>query len=173
MKYCYAFLITLLFYSCGTTVIYDFDEQKDISKYTTYNYYHPLASNLNELDDKRIQKITDSLLLEKGMKKTSSPEILINFFSNEVVTHSNNTIGVGMGGGNFNSAFGIITGIPVGGNLISQELTIDFIDAQLDALVWQAKALGRYKEKANPIQKDKYYKQTLTKVFKKYPPKQN
>lgn len=173
MKYILTIFILLLISSCGTTVGYDFDTEKNFSKYTTFDFYSPLSSGLNELDEKRIIRITDSLLTLKGMQRSENPQLLINFYSSEYISNSRNTIGIGMGGGGRNTSVGISGGIPIGGKEVNQQLTIDFIDAELDALVWQAKAQGHFKENAKPEQKQNYYNQTLTKVFKKYPPKQN
>jgi len=171
MKYFAIVCVLLSLYSCGTTVGVDFDTEKDFSKYTTFNFYSPLASGLNELDEKRIMQITDSLLGAKGMIRSENPQILINFYSSEFISNSRNSIGIGMGSVGRNTSVGISGGIPIGGKEVNQQITIDFIDAQLDALVWQAKADGRYKEKANPQQKQNYYTQILTKIFNKYPPK--
>lgn len=171
MKYLLSICILVLLYSCGATVAIDFDTEKDFSNYTTYNYFSPLSSGLNELDEKRIIKITDSLLVTKGMVRSENPQILINFYSNEYLSNSRNTIGVGFGNVGRNTSVGISGGIPIGGKEVNQQLTFDFIDANLDALVWQAQTEGSFKEKATPKQKEKYYSQIITKVFNKYPPK--
>lgn len=172
MKYILTFFVLILIYSCGTNVGYDFDTEKDFSRYTTYDFYNPLSSGLNGLDEKRIVKITDSLLVSKGMVRSENPQILINFYSSEFISNSRNSIGIGMGSVGRNSSVGISGGIPIGGKEVNQQLTVDFIDAHLDALIWQAKAEGRFKENSNPEQKQIYYISTLTKVFSKYPPKQ-
>lgn len=171
MKYILSCCVLALLYSCGSTVGVDFDTEKDFSEYKTFNFYNPLSSGLNELDEKRIVKITDSLLTAKGMFKSENPQILINFYSKEYLSNSGNTIGVGFGNVGRNTSVGISGGIPIGGKEVNQQLTIDFIDANLDALVWQAQAEGSFKEKSTPEQKVKYYTQILTKVFNKYPPK--
>lgn len=163
--------VLLLLYSCGTTVGYDYDTQKDFSTYESYNYSPTLLSGLSELDEKRIILITDSILSEKGMIKTENPQLLINFYSKEFISNSINTIGIGIGNVGRTSSVGVSTGIPIGGKEVNQQLTIDFIDASQDALVWQAKTEGKYKEQASPRQKEKYFMNTLNKVFDKYPPK--
>jgi hypothetical protein len=163
-------LCSVTLFSCGTSVGIDYDTEKDFSKYSTYNFYPNLKTGLSELDENRIIKITDSLLQEKGMVKTDNPQLLINFYSSEYVSRSRNTIGVGLGSVGRNTSMGVSTGIPVGGNEINQQLTVDFIDATRDALVWQAKTEGSFKERATPEQRENYYKKTLNKIYKKYPP---
>jgi hypothetical protein len=170
MRYLLYMFVLVLLSSCGATVGYDYDTEKDFSTYKSYNFYPTLSSGLSELDEKRIMDVTDSILSEKGMMRSDTPQLLINFYSNEYVSNSRNTIGVGMGNVGRNTSVGVSTGIPIGGREVNQQLTIDFIDAQKDALVWQAKTDGRYKERATPEQKEKYYIYVLSKVFKKYPP---
>jgi hypothetical protein len=157
--------------SCGTLVVLDYDTEKDFSKYSTYNFYPDLKTGLSELDENRIIKITDSLLQDKGMVKSDNPQLLINFYSSEYVSRSRNTIGVGLGSVGRNTSVGVSTGIPVGGNEINQQLTVDFIDATRDALVWQAKTEGSFKERATPEQRENHYQKTLNRIFRKYPPK--
>lgn len=172
MKYLVYIVVVVMLYSCGATVGYDYDTQKNFSSYTSYNFYSTLVSGLNELDEKRIINITDSILSQKGMVKSHDPQILINFYSNEYISNSRNTIGVGMGNVGRNTSVGVSTGIPIGGKEVNQQLTIDFIDANQNALVWQAVSEYRYKEKATPQQKEDYYRKVLNKIFTKYPPMQ-
>lgn len=170
MRLYFFILCSVMLISCGSTVGIDYDTEKDFSKYITYNFYSDLKTGLSELDENRIIKITDSLLQEKGMVKSDNPQLLINFYSSEYVSRSRNTIGVGLGSVGRSTSMGVSTGIPVGGNEINQQLTVDFIDATRDALVWQAKTEGSFKEKATPEQRESHYQKTLTKIFKKYPP---
>lgn len=163
------FVLTLV--SCGTTVGIDYDKGTDFSQYTTYNFFPDIQSGLSELDDKRIMRATDSIMQVRGFEKSDTPHLYINFFASEVLTNSRNTIGIGIGGGGRNVGGGISGGIPIGGKLINQQLTVDFIDVANDDLVWQAVADGDYKEKASPRQKEAYYASVLAKILKKYPPK--
>lgn len=169
------FLIPLLFsamiISCGTTVGVDYNKETNFDQYTTYNFYPGIESGLNELDDKRIVRITDSLLQLRGFKKSESPQIYINFFAKEGVSNSRNSIGIGIGSAGRNVGVGVSGGIPIGGRNIDQQLTIDFIDVSKDDLVWQAVAEGSFKERVKPVQKEAYYLSVIQKILKKYPPK--
>ena len=162
---CLLFLI-----SCGTTVGIDYDEAIDFSKYTTYNYYPSVDSGLNELDDKRIMHVADSLLQLRGFTKSETPQLYINFYANESLSNSRNTIGIGVGSGGRNGGIGVSGGIPIGGSVVDQQFTIDFIDVSKDNLVWQAVADATYKEKATPQQKERHYVMVLRKILAKYPP---
>lgn len=162
---------TLLLVSCGASVAVDYDKQADFSSYNSYNFYSSIQSGLNELDDTRIMQITDSLLQERGFVKSDNPQLNINFYAKENVSNSRNTIGIGIGGGGGNVGVGVSGGIPIGGRVITQQLTMDFIDVEKDDLVWQAIADGELKERATPQQKEAYYFSMIEKILKNYPPK--
>lgn len=171
MKYLSILIISVLLVSCGASVAVDYDKQINFSEYNTYNYFPDIDSGLNELDDKRVMKIADSLLQLRGFSKSENPQLLINFFARESVSNSRNTIGIGFGGGGGNVGVGVSGGIPIGGRVVDQQFTMDFIDKGKDDLVWQAVADGTYKEKANPVQKEVYFTSIIKKILAKYPPK--
>lgn len=170
MKYFSIVLIALLFVSCGTSVGVDYDKEANFSQYKTYNFFPSIDSGLNDLDDKRIMQATDSLLQERGFIKSETPQLYINFFAKEQITNSRNTIGIGIGSGGGNVGVGVSGGIPIGGRVIEQVITMDFIDVSNDDLVWQAVAETELKEKAKPVQKRKHFKEVISKILKKYPP---
>ncbi len=171
MKLLPILILSIFLASCGATVAVDYDKQVDFSKYNTYNYFPNIDSGLNALDDNRIIKITDSLLQQRGFTKSETPQIFINFFARESVSNSRNTIGIGVGSGGGNIGVGVSGGIPIGGRVINQQLTMDFIDVEKDDLVWQAVAEGEMKERATPQQKEEYYVSVIQKILAKYPPK--
>jgi hypothetical protein len=171
MRILSVYLISLVLVACGAAVTIDYDEQTDFSQFTSYNYFPKIESGLNQLDDKRIMQATDSLLQRQGFVKSETPQLLINFFAKEYLSNSRNTIGIGIGSGGGNLGVGVSGGIPIGGMVVNQTITVDFIDATNDALIWQAMVEGEFKEKANPIQRETYYFNVLEKAFKKYPPK--
>src|SRR5690606_3872136 len=98
MKSVFSILISVLLVSCGAAVAVDYDKQIDFSKFTTYNFYPNIDSGLNQLDDKRIMQITDSLLKQRGFSKSETPQLYINFYARERISNSRNTIGIGVGG---------------------------------------------------------------------------
>lgn len=171
MKLLSFLVLSIFLVSCGATVAVDYDKQVDFSTYNSYNYFPTIDSGLNELDDRRIIQITDSLLQERGFVKTETPQLFINFYARESVSNSRNTIGIGVGGGGGNVGVGVSGGIPIGGKKLNQQLTMDFIDVQKDDLVWQAVVDGEMKERATPRQKEEYYFSVIQKILAKYPPK--
>ncbi|MDP2686093.1 MAG: DUF4136 domain-containing protein [Aequorivita sp.] len=170
MKLLSLLILTLFLVSCGATVAVDYDQQVDFSKYTTYNYFPNIDSGLNGLDDKRIMQITDSLLQQRGFLKSETPQVYINFYARESISNSRNTIGIGIGSGGGNVGVGVSGGIPIGGKILNQQLTMDFIDVENDDLVWQAIADGEMKERATPQQKEGYYVSIIQKIVARYPP---
>jgi len=143
----------------------------DFSKYNSYNFYPSIQSGLSKLDDTRIIQITDSLMQQRGFVKSESPQFHINFFARESVSNSRSSIGIGVGGGGGNVGVGVSGGIPIGGRIINQQLTMDFIDVEKNDLIWQAIVDGEMKERATPQQKEIYYFSVIQKILKKYPPK--
>lgn len=162
---------TLLLVSCGATVAVDYDQKVDFSKYNSYDFYPSIQSGLSPLDDTRIMHIADSLLQQRGFVKSDNPQLHINFFARESVSASKSTLGIGIGSGGGNVGVGVSGGIPIGGRVVNQQLTMDFIDVNNDDLVWQAVVEGEMKERANPLQKEAYYISVIQKILKKYPPK--
>lgn len=171
MRFLTLTLLVAVLYSCGATVHYDYDKTTDFSSYQSYNYYSDRDSGLNDLDDRRIMRTTDSLLRSKGFIKSDQPQFSINFYTKEYLTNSGNSIGIGVGGGGGNVGVGVSGGIPIGGHMINQILTLDFVDVSQDKLIWKAIGDSKIKEKANPSQKEVYYTNLLSKMLSGYPPK--
>lgn len=171
MKFLSIIVLSIVLVSCGASIAVDYDKQVDFSKYNSYNYFPTIDSGLNGLDNNRIIKITDSLLQQRGFVKSESPQLNINFYARESVSSSRNTIGIGIGSGGGNVGVGVSGGIPIGGNVLDQQLTMDFIDVENDGLVWQAVADGEMKERSTPQQKEAYYLSVIQKILANYPPK--
>ena len=171
MKSLLIIVASAILISCGATVSYDYDTQTDFSEYKTYDFYPNINSGLSNLDNIRVMKATDSILQLRGFEKSDSPQFLINFFAKEFISQSNTTIGFGVGGGGHNGSVGVSGGVPVGGDIINQKLTYDFIDEKEDKLFWQAVGSDGLKIKANSLQKDAYYFELISKILKGFPPK--
>ena len=99
-------------------------------------------------------------------------QFYIDFFVDERLSESRNTLGIGLGSVGRNVSVGGGIGLPIGGKVINQRLTIEFIDATMgQKLIWQAVYDGELKEKATPAQKDAYYFKVIAKMLKEFPPK--
>jgi Domain of unknown function (DUF4136) len=169
MKILLILLVPILF-SCGAAVVVDYDSKTDFSQYTTYDFYPSIDSGLDDLENQRIMAALDSLMPLKGIRKEVSPQFYVNFYAREIVTASHNTLGIAIGGGGGNVGVGVSGGIPIGGNEIQQQLTLDFIDVQNDQLIWQGILEGRFKENSAPTQKEVYYQNAIQKILRQFPP---
>lgn len=182
MKFMYMFLISIVFVSCGSSVALDYEKGTDWSQFTAYQFSQAhagpngeeqVSSGLNELDDKRVMRAVDSVFQARGYQKTDYNQFYIDFFVEEYLSNSRNTIGIGLGSGGRNVNVGGGIGIPIGGKIINQRFTLEFYEADSGRkLLWQAIYDGELKEKATPAQKDAYYFNVVSKMLKKYPPEQ-
>lgn len=159
-------VITFFIASCVALSV-DYDRAVNFSQYKSYDFYPDIESGLNSLDNERIMTLVDSMLNTKGIVQSGSPQLLINFFSNAYVDDSGSSIGIGLGK---NLGIEIFGEIPIGSDKINQSLTVDFIDAEKDALVWQAVISSEYSISATPQEKEAYYRKLIQKAFKKFPP---
>lgn len=180
MKNLAVVLITLVLASCGSTVAVDYEPETDWSKYKFYQFSQshtgrggaPQApSGLSQLDDLRIMRAIDSMLPRPEYQRSDYNQFYIDFFVDERLSDSRNTLGIGVGSGGGNVSVGGGIGIPIGGKVINQRLTLEFIEATTgQRLIWQAIYDGELKEKATPAQKDAYYNKVIAKMLKEFPP---
>lgn len=172
MRFPVSMVLILLVTSCtAIRVNYDYDKEVDFSNYTTYNYFSDMDSGLSQLDEKRLVRILDSTLTSRGYRLAEEPEFFINILSNEFRKAPNNSVGVGIGGTGRNVGGGISVGIPVRSSGVQRSIQFDFVDAQRDALIWQAVAESGYRENASPSVRENNLEALVQKVFSKYPPK--
>lgn len=165
-------IFSLLLVACSSVKVnYDYDREVDFSAYTTYNYFSDMQSGLSPLDEKRLLTVLDSTLQRRGYRLVDEPDFFINIMASEYPSGPRNTVGVGLGGGGRNIGGGIAVGIPLGSPRMRRSIQIDFVDAQRDALFWQAVAESGFREDASPFVKGEKFKALVQKVFSKYPPK--
>ena len=172
MRYLLSIVLIVLLASCSSVKVnYDYDKTVDFSSYSTYNYYSDMQSGLSQLDEKRLLNALDSTLKARGYRLAEEPELFINIMSNEYRSAPNNNVGVGLGGGGRNVGGGISVGLPLGGPNMQRSIQIDLVDAQRDALVWQAVAESGLRENASPSVREDKLRAVVKKVFSKFPPK--
>ena len=171
MKYL-LLVFTITLFSCGVSnAVFDYDEQRDFTQYKTYNYFPEMQVDLNELDIKRMLKVSDSLLVQKGLTKSETPDLYINFKIRTQKTPPNNNVGIGVGGGNGGINIGLGGAIPIGGPTTFLEVTTDFIDVSEDELVWQAIVEKRFNANARGDKRIQFFQTVLQSSYVKYPPK--
>lgn len=172
MKYITLLLLLLLLTSCGTIyTAHDYDEKQDFLIYKSYDFYPEMDSGLNDLDQKRLLKEIEIAMQNKGLVKSETPDIFINFKTAITKKASRNSIGVGVGSGGGGIGIGVGGSIPIGGPETYLELTTDFIDVKRNELVWQAIAEKRFRSNASPDVHSAFFQKIIEKSLSEYPPK--
>jgi hypothetical protein len=165
-------LMVLFFTSCQVVRVQtDYGKETDFSNYSTYNYFSDMETGLGELEEKRLIKVLDAALQNKGLRLSEEPDFLINIQSGIFQAPRNNSVGVGVGGSGRNVGGGVSVGIPISRSNVQREIQFDFVDSQKDMLFWQAISKSSFNEKVTPIEREKKLQEIVEKVLSKYPPK--
>ncbi|UJH89768.1 DUF4136 domain-containing protein [Antarcticibacterium sp. 1MA-6-2] len=172
MKIFKYFALLAIVTSCNTPkAVFDYDEKVDFSELKTYGIYPDLVSNLNQLDEQRLLGILSEEMAQEGFTSAESPQIYVNFYTNQYETASRNSLGVGVGGGGGNMGVGISGGIPIGGPETYLRITFDFIDANSDSLIWQAIVDSKFNLNASPQKREEQLRAMVEEALEGYPPK--
>jgi hypothetical protein len=164
----------------GQDIRYDFDKDKDFSKYKTYKWV-PIkgADQPDELTAKAITSAVDAQLAQKGLSKSDSDsaDLYIGYqiaLGQEKEFTSYNTgwgYGPGWGAGWYgyggmtsNTTYGSTSTVYVG------TVDLSMYDAAQKQLVWRGSASKTLDPKAKPEKKEKNINKAVAKLLKKYPP---
>lgn len=184
MKLRYTFMITILLVTAASAlaqdVRFDFDKDKDFSKYKTYKWVTIKDAQLpDELTQKALTSAIDSQLAAKGLTKTDSDkaDLYIGYqtaIGQEKEFTSFNTgwgYGPGWGGGWYghggmtsNTSYGSTSTVYVG------QLDLSVYDPAAKQLVWRGTASKTLDPKAKPEKKEKNIAKAVGKLLKNYPP---
>jgi hypothetical protein len=161
-------------------VRYDFDKDKDFSKYRTYKWVQIKgADQPDDLTAKQITASIDAELATKGLTKTESDDanLYVGYqtaIGTEKEFTSFNTgwgYGGGWGGGWYGyggmastSTYGSTSTVYVG------TLDLSMYDSAEKQLVWRGSASKTLDAKAKPDKKEKNIKKAVAKLLKNYPP---
>ncbi|MFI8379289.1 DUF4136 domain-containing protein [Leeuwenhoekiella sp. NPDC079379] len=171
MKYFLVLVVSFFIISCGSTQVnYDYDEQINFSEYKTYNFLPDMQTGLSQLDANRLIDAIDIVMQQKGFVKSETPDLLINIISDQYRENSQNSVGVGVGGGSYGGGLSIGAGIPLGGSKDHQTITVDLVDSKQDMLIWQAVSDSNIVLNTNPQDRVSYYTKVSQKIFKNFPP---
>lgn len=166
------FLLGLFFLAaCGPSKVkYDFDRQADFSKYRTYNIYPELKSGFSELDEKRVIGQLERVLGLEGIRISDNPDVYVNFYSSQYETPSNKSVGIGIGTFGRRVGGSVSGGIPIGGNVLNESLTVDLIDVNSGSMVWQGSISSSISGRQTPEERELFLGDLLGRIFQKYPP---
>ncbi|MGB0376758.1 MAG: DUF4136 domain-containing protein [Flavobacteriaceae bacterium] len=165
------FLVVLITSCSSVAVFTDYDENLDFSTYNNYAYLKSEvdAAEISDLDKRRILRAVDSIMLQKGLTKSESPDLLIGFGASSEkdvqVSQWPNWWGFGWGWGWYGPGWGgnqtNISTRTVG------NLSVRIYDARTQKLVWLGKGRG-----ALPLKKAKRSERIyafVTELMKDYP----
>ena len=162
-------------------VRYDFDKDKDFSKYKTYKWV-PIkgADQPDELTDKGLKSAIDAELATKGLTRTENEnaDLYVGYqtaIGTEKQFTSYNTgwgYGPGWGGGWYGyggmsttTTYGSTSTVYIG------QLDLSMYDPVAKQLVWRGVASKTLDPKAKPEKKEKNIGKAVKKLLKNFPPK--
>jgi Domain of unknown function (DUF4136) len=180
-----SFLVALVLLEFGVVgvvaaqdVRYDFDKNKDFSKYKTYKWV-PIkgADQPDELTGKKLTAAVDAELATKGLTKTDreSADLYLGYqtaIGTEKQFTSYNTgwgYGPGWGGGWYGGG-GSSTTYSSTSTVYIGQLDLSVYDPVEKQLVWRGTASKTLDPKAKPEKKEKNIAKAVKKLLKNFPP---
>jgi hypothetical protein len=180
----FAVLVFSLFVLGATVTVaqdvrYDFDKDKDFSKYKTYKWV-PIKG-ADQPDDLTAKKVTDAIdaeLATKGFTKTDSDtaDMYIGYqtaIGTEKQFTSYNTdwgYGGGWGRGWYGGGMGSSTTYGSTSTVYVGQLDVSVYDSAQKQLVWRGVATKTLDPKAKPEKKEKNIAKAVQKLLKNFPP---
>jgi len=175
-----AFLLLGVSAAVAQDVRYDFDKEKDFSKYKTYKWV--AIKDADQPDDLTAKKITsaiDAELATKGLTKTDgdTADLFVGYqtaLGKEKEYTSYNTgwgYGPGWGGGWYGGGMASSTTYGSTSTVYVGQLDVSFYDPAQKQLVWRGVATKTLDPKAKPEKKEKNVAKAVAKLLKNFPPK--
>lgn len=179
-------VLALGLFFLGTTatvaqdVRYDFDKDKDFSKYKTYKWV-PIkgADQPDELTARQVTAAIDAELASKGLTKTDSDaaNLYIGYqtaIGSEKQFTSYSTdwgYGGGWGRGWYGGGMGTSTTYGSTSTVYVGQLDLSIYDPAEKLMVWRGVATKTLDSKAKPEKKQKNITKAVQKLLKNFPPK--
>lgn len=165
-------LLLFILSSCSSVNVYsDFDSNVDFNQYKTYAFHKQGIDKvqISDFDKKRILHAIDNELSKKGMTKSDTPDLLINFSTKEKERVDVNQFAFGMGygwGWGWNPY--MWGGAPMASTSTEGTLFIDLIDAKKKELIWQGEGVGYLSQ--NRSDKEARINEFVAKILTQFPP---
>jgi hypothetical protein len=172
-----AFLLLSVSAALAQDVRYDFDKEKDFSKYKTYKWVAIKgADQPDDLMSKRITTTIDAELATKGMTKTEADtaDLYVGYqtaIGQEKEFTSYNTgwgYGPGWGGGWYGGGMSSTTTYGSTSTVYVGQLDVSFYDPAQKQLVWRGVATKTLDPKAKPEKKEKNVGKAVTKPLRTF-----
>jgi len=165
-------LLLFILSSCSSITVYsDFDKKVDFSQYKTYAFHKAGIDKveISQLDKNRILNAIEVELAKKGITKSETPDLLINFFTKDRervdVTQYSYGWGYGWRYGWNPYMWG---GQPYVSTSTEGTLYIDIIDTKRKELIWQGEGVGYLTQ--NRSKKEAIINEFVAKILAQYPP---
>jgi Domain of unknown function (DUF4136) len=169
--------------SMAQDVRYDYDKDKDFSKFKSYKWVTIKgADQPDELTGKRVMTSVDAELATKGLTKTDSDtaDLYLGYqtaIGTEKQFTSYNTgwgYGPGWGAGWYGANGGMSSSTTYGSTstVYVGQLDLSMYDPASKQLVWRGVATKTLDPKAKPEKKEKNIGKAVQKLLKNFPPKQ-
>lgn len=175
-----AFLLLGVTSAFAQKVQYDYDRDKDFSKYKTYKWVEiKNADHVDELTAKQLTTAIDAELSKKGLTKTDSDnaDLYVGYQTaigtEKQFTAYNTRWGYGPGWGpgwygyggmSTSTTYGSTSTVYIG------QLDLSIYDAAQKQLVWRGTASKTLDMKAKPDKKQKNITKAVEKLLKNFPP---
>jgi hypothetical protein len=160
-------------------VRYDFDKDKDFSKYKTYKWV-PIkgADQPDDLTAKQVTAAIDTELASKGLTKTDSDtaDLYIGYQTaigteKQYTSYSSDWgYGSGWGRGWYGGGMGSSTTYGSTSTVYVGQLDVSIYDPAQKQLVWRGVATKTLDPKAKPEKKQKNITKAVQKLLKNFPP---
>jgi hypothetical protein len=165
-------LVLFILSSCSSITVYsDFDKKVDFSQYKTYAFHKAGIAKveISQLDKNRILDAIEVELAKKGITKSETPDLLINFFTKdrEQVDVTQYSFGWGYGWGYGWNPY-MWGGQPYVSTSTEGTLYIDIIDTKRKELIWQGEGVGYLTQ--NRSKKEAIINEFVAKILAQYPP---
>lgn len=163
--------LCLILSSCNAPkAVYDYDSTTNFKSYKTYQFFPDFQTGLSQLDETRLIASLENGMQQNGISKAQEPDLFVNAYSQERVDRNRSSLGIGIGSGGGNLGVGVSGGIPIESNKLILEITIDFINVEKDALIWQAVVETKVNPKASPEERRAVFDKIVEKALEGYPP---
>ena len=163
----------------------DYDESFDFSALKTYAWKHDVQPETgvpridNDLNDRRIRAAVNEDLQAKGFilaDDKAAAHFHVEYFMEfqQRIDSTGGTVSFGVGR-SVGSSTGAGLGWSSGGTISDYEeaqLTIDIIDPAAERTIWRGRGKRRSSSSSNPEKITKQTRDAVTRILKKFPPKQ-
>jgi len=166
------FLLIGLTSCSGLQTFTDYDETLDFEELNSFEFFDPLESGMDELDEKRFKSAVADILQEKEVNLSEeNPDFKINFYLEAYQKNHQHNIGLSVGTYGRSVSGSVGSGIPIRRTTSRMSITVEFVHYHNHELFWQGVVDAKANLGLNPEERTAYFKKLAKKLLKNYPPK--